>query len=151
MINGVPVRIAGIAKGAGMIHPQLQAATSHALHATMLVYVFTDAVLAPAVAADLLHHAVEASFNRISIDGDTSTNDTVLLLASGASGVAIQGHNHEKLRAAANPDTEAFFFGPRLGLLIAGKENRGRRRRHPACSRVADFRRPHRCRCLARG
>jgi glutamate N-acetyltransferase/amino-acid N-acetyltransferase len=89
-VNGVTVRIAGIAKGAGMIHPQLQPA---ALHATMLVYLFTDAKLEPAAAAHLLQHSAESSFNRISIDGDTSTNDTALLLASGASGVSIQGHD----------------------------------------------------------
>ncbi len=103
-IDGVTIRIAGIAKGAGMIHPQLQSAP----HATMLVYLFTDAALEPAVAADLLHHAVEATFNRISIDGDTSTNDTVLLLASGVSGVAIKGHNHDKAKAIADGHTTAF-------------------------------------------
>jgi glutamate N-acetyltransferase/amino-acid N-acetyltransferase len=102
-VGGATVRIAGIAKGAGMIHPQLQSAPQAALHATMLVYLFTDAAIEPAVASDLLHHAVESSFNRISIDGDTSTNDTVLLLASGASGVHIQGHSH----AAAHPVDDA--------------------------------------------
>ncbi len=87
IVDGVTVRVAGIAKGAGMIQPKLQAP-----HATMLVYLFTDAALEPAVAADLLHHAADSTFNRISIDGDTSTNDTVTLLCSGASGVAIEGH-----------------------------------------------------------
>jgi glutamate N-acetyltransferase / amino-acid N-acetyltransferase len=105
-VEGVTVRVAGIAKGAGMIHPQLQA--SSALHATMLVYLFTDAELEPGVAADLLHHAVEGSFNRISIDGDTSTNDTVLLLASGVSGIAIRGHNHDTARTVADQRTAAF-------------------------------------------
>jgi glutamate N-acetyltransferase / amino-acid N-acetyltransferase len=84
-VNDVMVRVAGVAKGAGMIHPQLETAP----HATMLVYLFTDARLAPAVAEKLLADAVQESFNRISIDGDTSTNDTVLLLASGASGAAL--------------------------------------------------------------
>src|SRR5580698_3917922 len=84
-VEDVTVRVAGIAKGAGMIAPQLRSAPP--LHATMLVYLFTDAEIEPAVASDLLHHAVENSFNRISIDGDTSTNDTVVLLASGATGV----------------------------------------------------------------
>jgi len=105
-LEGVTVRVAGVAKGAGMIHPQLQAAS--AVHATMLVYLFTDAELEPGVAADLLHHAVEGSFNRISIDGDTSTNDTVLLLASGASGITIRGHNHETARTVADQRTAAF-------------------------------------------
>ncbi len=77
------VRIAAFCKGAGMIHPQLIP------HATMLVYVLTDAAVEPAVLDGYLRQAVEVSFNRISVDGDTSTNDTVLLLASGASGVSI--------------------------------------------------------------
>ena len=104
--QGGSVRITGIAKGAGMIHPQLQAAT--APHATMLVYLFTDAGIAPAVASDLLYHAVESTFNRISIDGDTSTNDTVLLLASGASGVTIRGHSHTTANPVDDPGTAAF-------------------------------------------
>jgi glutamate N-acetyltransferase / amino-acid N-acetyltransferase len=107
-VEGVTVRIAGVAKGAGMIHPQLQSPPRSALHATMLVYLFTDVELEPAAAADLLHHAVENSFNRISIDGDTSTNDTVLLLASGASGVSIRGHNHDGARTVADRRTDAF-------------------------------------------
>jgi glutamate N-acetyltransferase/amino-acid N-acetyltransferase len=107
-VEGVTVRVAGIAKGAGMIHPQLQSAPGTALHATMLVYLFTDAELETAVAADLLHHAVDSTFNRISIDGDTSTNDTVLLLASGASGIVIRGHNHDTARTVADQRTTAF-------------------------------------------
>ena len=77
------VRIAAFGKGSGMIHPQLVP------HATMLVYILTDAQIAPADLNAYLRPAVEVSFNRISVDGDTSTNDTVLLLASGASGVSI--------------------------------------------------------------
>jgi glutamate N-acetyltransferase/amino-acid N-acetyltransferase len=77
------VRIAAFGKGSGMIHPQLVP------HATMLVYVMTDAAIAPADLNAYLRSAIEVSFNRISVDGDTSTNDTVLLLASGASGVAV--------------------------------------------------------------
>jgi glutamate N-acetyltransferase / amino-acid N-acetyltransferase len=103
------VRIAGIAKGAGMIHPMLQSPARTALHATMLVYLFTDATLEPAVASDLLYHAVESSFNRTSIDGDTSTNDTVLLLASGASGVSIQGHSHATATVVDDPATASFI------------------------------------------
>jgi glutamate N-acetyltransferase/amino-acid N-acetyltransferase len=82
-IGGKEVRIAAFCKGAGMIHPQLIP------HATMLVYVLTDAAVEPAALDGYLRQAVEVSFNRISVDGDTSTNDTVLLLASGASGVSI--------------------------------------------------------------
>ncbi|MGA9667949.1 MAG: bifunctional glutamate N-acetyltransferase/amino-acid acetyltransferase ArgJ [Terracidiphilus sp.] len=84
--DGTPreVRIAALCKGSGMIHPQLVP------HATMLVYVMTDALVEPAVLDGYLRQAIEVSFNRISVDGDTSTNDTVLLLASGASGAAIE-------------------------------------------------------------
>jgi glutamate N-acetyltransferase/amino-acid N-acetyltransferase len=77
------VRIAGVCKGSGMIHPQLIP------HATMLVYLLTDAAVEPADLQVYLNEAIELSFNRISVDGDTSTNDTVLLLASGASGVSV--------------------------------------------------------------
>jgi glutamate N-acetyltransferase/amino-acid N-acetyltransferase len=86
-VEGKPVRIAGVCKGAGMIHPQLVP------HATMLVYLFTDAAIAPSDLNTMLREAVEVSFNRISIDGDTSTNDTVLLLASGASGAPVTLRN----------------------------------------------------------
>ncbi len=81
--DGRTVRIAAFGKGSGMIHPQLVP------HATMLVYVLTDAAITPADLKTYLGPAVEISFNRISVDGDTSTNDTVLLLASGASGARI--------------------------------------------------------------
>src|ERR1035438_846820 len=74
-IAGKEVRIAALCKGAGMIHPQLVP------HATMLVYVLTDAAAEPSVLDGYLRKAIEVSFNRISVDGDTSTNDTVLLTA----------------------------------------------------------------------
>ena len=83
------VRIAATCKGAGMIHPQLVP------HATMLVYVLTDAAVEPPVLDGYLRQAIEVSFNRISVDGDTSTNDTVLLLASGASGATVEAGNVE--------------------------------------------------------
>ncbi len=85
--GGKQVRIAGVCKGAGMIHPRLVPAVPHA---TMLVYLFTDAEIEPASLNGFLQQAAEVSFNRISIDGDTSTNDTVLLLASGASGAKVE-------------------------------------------------------------
>jgi glutamate N-acetyltransferase/amino-acid N-acetyltransferase len=81
------VRIAALGKGSGMIHPQLVP------HATMLVYILTDAAIEPALLQDYLNKSVDVSFNRISVDGDTSTNDTVLLLASGASGAVIGPDN----------------------------------------------------------
>ncbi len=81
------VRIGGFAKGAGMIYPRLVP------HATMLVYILTDAAIDPGALRGFLVPAVEPSFNRISVDGDTSTNDTVLLLASGSSGVTLEAGN----------------------------------------------------------
>ena len=78
-IGGKRARIVGVAKGAGMIHPNM---------ATMLAFVMTDAALSPATLRKALREAVDQSFNAISVDGDTSTNDCVLLLASGKSGNA---------------------------------------------------------------
>ncbi len=86
-IQGKEIRIAAFCKGAGMIHPQLVP------HATMLVYILTDAIVEPAVLNGYLRASIEVSFNRISVDGDTSTNDTVLLLASGASGAVVAPEN----------------------------------------------------------
>jgi glutamate N-acetyltransferase / amino-acid N-acetyltransferase len=76
------VRLLGFAKGAGMIHPQLVP------HATMLVYIFTDLGASREILREMLWPSADASFNCISIDGDTSTNDTVFFGATGASGVA---------------------------------------------------------------
>jgi len=100
--DGKPVRIAGVCKGAGMIHPQVVSAMAPdgpalgaPLHATMLVYLFTDAAVHPTALDRYLRGATEVSFNRISIDGDTSTNDTVLLMASGAAGVDVWAEDAE--------------------------------------------------------
>ena len=71
------VTLAGIAKGAGMIQPDM---------ATMLAFLFTDARVVPAALRGMLRTAADASFNRVSIDGETSTSDTVLLLANGVAG-----------------------------------------------------------------
>jgi len=76
--HGVGFTVGGMAKGSGMIHPLL---------ATMLAVVTTDYPLEPGEATDFLRPAVDASFNAISVDGECSTNDTVLLLANGASGI----------------------------------------------------------------
>jgi glutamate N-acetyltransferase / amino-acid N-acetyltransferase len=84
--NGTEITLAGVAKGAGMIHPNM---------ATMLVYLFTDLAASPRELQNCLESAVDQSFNNISIDGDTSTNDTVLLLASGKSGVQFQAVHNE--------------------------------------------------------
>jgi glutamate N-acetyltransferase/amino-acid N-acetyltransferase len=72
------VRIAGMTKGSGMIQP---------LMATTLGFVMTDAAIPPALLRAILKRSVERSYNRLSVDGDTSTNDTLVLLANGASGV----------------------------------------------------------------
>lgn len=79
-IGGKPVHIGGMCKGSGMIHPNM---------ATMLGIVTCDAAVEPAVWRDMLRRACEASFNAITVDGDTSTNDTVIGLASGTSGAAV--------------------------------------------------------------
>jgi glutamate N-acetyltransferase/amino-acid N-acetyltransferase len=79
-VNGHTFRVAGFAKGAGMIHPNM---------ATMLSVITTDARLDPVRLDWCLHAAVARSFNRISVDGDMSTNDSVLVLASGASEAAV--------------------------------------------------------------
>lgn len=86
------VTVGGMAKGAGMIHPDM---------ATLLGVIATDAAVPAAVLAELLRDAVAGSFNAITIDGDTSTNDTILLLANGASGVAISDATSQALFAAA--------------------------------------------------
>lgn len=75
------VTVGGIAKGAGMIHPNM---------ATMLAFIATDAQVDKALLQGALKESVDKSFNMISVDGDTSTNDTVLLFANGASGVSIR-------------------------------------------------------------
>jgi glutamate N-acetyltransferase/amino-acid N-acetyltransferase len=93
-VDGVEVLIFGAAKGAGMIHPQLGISAGPP-HATMLVYLFTDIAAESEQLSPVLEPAVERSFNSISIDGDTSTNDTVLLLASGASGVKLNERSRD--------------------------------------------------------
>jgi len=90
-IEGRTVSIFGCCKGAGMIGPQLASFQPQAPHATMLVYLFTDLAATAERLQSLLQPVVEGSFNAISIDGDMSTNDTVLLLASGKSGVPADG------------------------------------------------------------
>ena len=86
------VTVLGIAKGAGMIHPQL---------ATMLAYLFTDVGASPRDLRPLLREACDQSLNCMSIDGDTSTNDTVLLLANGASGARVTDARTRKRLSAA--------------------------------------------------
>src|SRR5688572_17067092 len=81
-VDGRTVTVTGIAKGAGMIHPDM---------ATMLGFVATDAGLPAALLQDLLQEVADDSFNAITVDGDTSTNDSFILIATGASGAHIAG------------------------------------------------------------
>ena len=90
-INGEQVIIGGVAKGAGMIHPDM---------ATMLCFLATDAAVQPDYLQTVLQRAVDISFNMITVDGDTSPNDTVLLLANGLAGNAVLNGD--------SPDADSF-------------------------------------------
>jgi glutamate N-acetyltransferase/amino-acid N-acetyltransferase len=88
-----PVRIGGIAKGSGMIHPHM---------ATLLAFVTCDAAVSPTLWQQMLHRAADLSFNQVTVDGDTSTNDTLLALANGQSrtpAITEMGTDAEKLEA----------------------------------------------------
>jgi len=89
--NGVSYTVAGVAKGAGMIMPNM---------ATMLSFVLTDAAIDPALIDSIFRRSVNRSFNAITIDGDTSTNDTCLLMANGAAETPVI--------AAGTPEAEQF-------------------------------------------
>lgn len=91
-INGQEVTILGLAKGSGMIMPNM---------ATMLSFILTDAAIAPDVLQSMLKKATDQSFNVVTVDGDTSTNDTVLLLANGVAG-------HETIVSMAEPEAQLF-------------------------------------------
>ncbi|MFM8748249.1 MAG: bifunctional glutamate N-acetyltransferase/amino-acid acetyltransferase ArgJ [Aestuariivirga sp.] len=93
-LGGKTVTINGIAKGSGMIAPDM---------ATMLSFIFTDAALPHRILQKLLSQAVDRSFNCVTVDGDTSTSDTVLMFATGAAGGALTG-----LRGAADPRLQPF-------------------------------------------
>ncbi len=101
-LEGTRVRIGGMAKGSGMIAPNM---------ATMLAFVTTDASVAPVVLRTALSAAADRSFNRISVDGDTSTNDMVAVLANGASGA-------QALTESAGPRYDA-FYGALEQVLVA--------------------------------
>lgn len=88
VIDGKEVTISGIAKGSGMIHPNM---------ATMLGFVTTDAAIEKNLLQEMLKNSVDKTFNRIVVDGDTSTNDMVLMFANAASGVVVtQGSDSQK-------------------------------------------------------
>jgi len=93
-IGTKPVRVAGCAKGSGMIHPQM---------ATMLAFVVTDAAINPALAQRALAEVTARTFNSVTVDGDTSTNDTLILLANGAAGapaIRTAGRDYDRFLAA---------------------------------------------------
>ncbi|HYM90979.1 MAG TPA: bifunctional glutamate N-acetyltransferase/amino-acid acetyltransferase ArgJ, partial [bacterium] len=99
MIGQQVVTVGGMSKGAGMIHPQM---------ATTLTVLTTDAAVAPAVLQAVLRRAADQSFNRITVDGDRSTNDTILVLANGEAGapeVTGPGEALDALQAALNAVT----------------------------------------------
>ena len=98
LYEGKRVTIGGMTKGAGMISPKMIVARPHA---TMLCYLTTDAKISNELLADFLSEAVDSSFNRIVIDNDMSTNDTVIVLANGASGVKVaNASDAEKFKSA---------------------------------------------------
>jgi len=96
-IGGRTVRVGGMCKGSGMIHPNM---------ATMLAYITTDAAVEPGLMAKLARPVADRSFNQVTIDGDSSTNDTFLLLANGAAGNAAvrQGTSDAEALEAAIVD-----------------------------------------------
>lgn len=97
-LDGKKVRIGATVKGAGMIKPDLQT-----LHATMLVFITTDAAISRDLLAQALEESVDVSYNRISVDNDTSTNDSVILLANGMAENPVinkENESYEIFRAA---------------------------------------------------
>ena len=94
-LSGGTIRIGACAKGSGMIHPNM---------ATMLAYITTDAKVDAAVVQEMLKKSTDKSFNMMTVDGDTSTNDSLFLLANGASGVAVETEEDKAAFAAALDD-----------------------------------------------
>jgi len=92
------IRLAGMAKGAGMIMPNM---------ATMLSFIFTDAAIKPALLQRMLKNSVGQSFNRVSVDSDTSTNDTVYLLANGACGIRVKKNQQQAFQDALDELTRS--------------------------------------------
>ncbi len=92
-INGKTINVTGMAKGAGMIEPNM---------ATMLAYVATDAGIGQDTLQKILNDAVRDSFNSITVDGDTSTNDSLILMATGKSGVTLDKDNQAEIINAIN-------------------------------------------------
>ena len=144
VLAGGEVRLGAMAKGAGMIRPDM---------ATMICQVTTDVAIDPAQLQRLLVPAVQRSFNRISVDGSASTNDTVFVLANGASGVTATAADDEALGAALERlllRLAKLVVSRRRGL-VADRALRGlrraRRRRRP---RSPCARSPRTSSCAAR-
>ncbi|MGH7935767.1 MAG: bifunctional glutamate N-acetyltransferase/amino-acid acetyltransferase ArgJ, partial [Chthoniobacterales bacterium] len=106
VLGGKTVHVAGCAKGAGMIHPNM---------ATMLAFVVTDAAVTPRVLDSALREVVARTFNSITVDGDSSTNDTLLVLANGASGAKpitkAKGADYKKFVAALEHVCKSLALG----------------------------------------
>ncbi len=98
VLGDTPVAVTGISKGAGMIRPNM---------ATMLGFLATDAGLAPALLQPLVRSIADQSFNRITVDGDTSTNDSFIVIATGASGVHIESADDPRYAPLAQALTDA--------------------------------------------
>jgi glutamate N-acetyltransferase/amino-acid N-acetyltransferase len=113
-IGGVLVSVGGMAKGSGMIHPDL--APAGAPHATMLSAIVTDAAVSATALNQALVQAANISFNRITVDGDTSTNDTLVVLASGGAGNTTIEPNSSSYQLFETALTQVCFS---LALAIA--------------------------------
>ena len=96
-LDGTSITLTGIAKGSGMIRPDM---------ATMLAYLATDVDISQTLLQQCLNEAVNRSFNRITVDGDTSTNDACILMATGQAGVSIQSAESEHYRLFADTVAE---------------------------------------------
>lgn len=96
-LDGKTVTITGISKGSGMIHPNM---------ATMLGYIATDAAISQPALESIIQYAVNKSFNCITVDGDTSTNDSLILMATGKAGNAVIDENSENLTTIRDKLTE---------------------------------------------
>lgn len=99
-LSGGVVRVTGIAKGSGMIHPNM---------ATMLGYILTDAKLSTEYASELMKSSADVSFNMISVDGESSTNDCCFLMANGASGIEVISDQDRKKFDAVVRDISIFL------------------------------------------
>ena len=132
--GSVQVTVSGIAKGVGMIHPRM---------ATMLAVVLTDAAVEPAVLAGLLRPAAVRTWNQLSVDGDTSTNDTVFVLAS--------GQGRERADRAGFDGGEGARRSDRGGRPRSGTSAGRRRRGCGDADHLPGVRRPRRCRGTGRG